>query len=108
MHRPNHLLTLALTLITAQGIIALPTVNRCSSEQTVASKPKTLPRPKPFRREPSADALKWANNELRRMSVEEKIGQLISVGINATFLNQDSEEYATLKRQIEVNHIGGL
>jgi beta-N-acetylhexosaminidase len=52
--------------------------------------------------------LKWANNELRRMSVEEKIGQLISVGINATFLNQDSEEYATLKRQIEVNHIGGL
>jgi beta-N-acetylhexosaminidase len=97
-----------LTLITAQGIIALPTVNRRSSGQTVASKPKTLPRPKPFRREPSADALKWANNELRRMSVEEKIGQLISVGINATFLNQDSEEYATLKRQIEVNHIGGL
>ena len=42
------------------------------------------------------------------MSVEEKIGQLISVGVNATFLNQDSEAFQTLKRQVEENHIGGI
>ena len=47
--------------------------------------------PKPFPREPSREALKWADKELGRMSLDEKIGQLIYVGLNATFLNQDSE-----------------
>ena len=62
----------------------------------------------PYRREPSAKALKWANDELRKMSLEEKIGQLISVGVNATFLNQDSEPYRTLKHHIEDNKVGGI
>jgi beta-N-acetylhexosaminidase len=63
---------------------------------------------RPFKREPSSKALKWANDELRKMSLEEKIGQLISVGVNATFLNQDSDAYRALKRQIEVNKVGGI
>ena len=62
----------------------------------------------PYKREPSAKALKWANDELRKMSLEEKIGQLISVGLNATFLNQDSDTYRELKRHIEDNKVGGL
>jgi len=61
-----------------------------------------------FKREPSPAALKWANDELRRMSLDEKVGQLISVGINATFLNQDSEAYRTLKHYIEDDKVGGL
>jgi beta-N-acetylhexosaminidase len=63
---------------------------------------------KPFTREPSSDALKWADKELARMSLGEKVGQLIYVGINATFLNQDSEAFKALKRQVEDNHIGGI
>ena len=65
-------------------------------------------KPRPFKREPSSKALKWANDELRKMSLEEKVGQLISVGVNATFLNQDSDAYRTIKRQIEVNKVGGI
>lgn len=42
------------------------------------------------------------------MSLDEKIGQLISVGINATFLNQDSDAFRALRRQVETNHIGGI
>jgi beta-N-acetylhexosaminidase len=42
------------------------------------------------------------------MTVEEKVGQLISVGVNATFLNQDSDAFKTLKHQIEDYHIGGI
>lgn len=42
------------------------------------------------------------------MSLDEKIGQLISVGINATFLNQDSDAYKQLRRQVEENHVGGI
>ena len=62
----------------------------------------------PFKRDPSSAALKWANAELRKMSLEEKVGQLISVGVNATFLNQESDAYRTLKRHVEENKIGGI
>jgi len=63
---------------------------------------------KPYKVEPSPAAVKWANNELSRMSLDEKIGQLISVGVNATFLNQDSDAFQTLKHQVEDLHIGGI
>ena len=61
-----------------------------------------------YKREPSSKALKWSNEQLRKMSLEEKVGQLISVGVNATFLNQDSEAYRTLKHHIEDNKVGGI
>ncbi|HYV83000.1 MAG TPA: glycoside hydrolase family 3 N-terminal domain-containing protein [Pyrinomonadaceae bacterium] len=61
-----------------------------------------------YKREPSPKALKWANEQLRKMSIEEKVGQLISVGVNATFLNQDSDAYRALKHQIEDNKVGGI
>src|SRR5689334_11549828 len=63
---------------------------------------------RPFKREPSSKALKWADDQLHKMSLEEKIGQLISVGVNATFLNQDSDAYRALKHQIEDDKVGGI
>ena len=63
---------------------------------------------KAFPRQPSKEALQWAEKELRQMSLEEKIGQLIAVGVNATFLNQDSDAYRALKHQVENNHVGGI
>ncbi len=42
------------------------------------------------------------------MSLEEKIGQLIAIGLNATFLNQDSEAFKDLRHQVVDNHIGGI
>lgn len=63
---------------------------------------------KPYSPQPSREALKWADKELRRMSLEEKVGQLISVGINAGFLNRESEPYKALRRQVESNHVGGI
>jgi beta-N-acetylhexosaminidase len=74
----------------------------------VPVKPQAPPKVSAFKPEPSAKALKWANDALRKMSLEEKVGQLISVGINATFLNQDSEAYQTLKHHIEDNKVGGI
>src|SRR6185369_12424552 len=70
--------------------------------------PQEAQKVKPFKREPTSKALKWANDQLRKMSLEEKVGQLISYGINATFLNQDSDAYRDLKHQIEDNKIGGV
>src|SRR5688572_17204526 len=70
--------------------------------------PSAFPVDKSYKRDPSSAALKWANEELRKMSLEEKVGQLISVGVNATFLNQESDAYRTLKRHVEENKIGGI
>lgn len=64
--------------------------------------------PKPYSSTPSRDALKWADQQLRRMSLEQKIGQLIAVGVNATFLNQDSEAYGALRHQVIDNQVGGI
>lgn len=63
---------------------------------------------RPYPRTASADALKWADAELKKMTLEEKIGQLISVGINARFLNRQSDEFRELRRQVEQNHVGGI
>jgi len=71
-------------------------------------KPQPSIKVAPYKTQPSARALKWANDELRKMSLEEKIGQLISVGLNAAFLNQDSDAYRTLKHYIEDNKVGGV
>lgn len=64
--------------------------------------------PSPYSRRASREALKWASAELARMTLEEKIGQLISIGINAHFLNQEAGEFRELRRQVEQNHIGGI
>jgi len=77
-------------------LLALPARTQAQSKVTA------------YKREPSSKALKWANEQLRKMSLEEKIGQLISVGVNATFLNQDSDAYLSLKHQIEDNKVGGI
>src|SRR5688500_3941077 len=58
----------------------------CMPEASVPADQKPL---KPYSRRPSKDALKWADKQLKQMSLEQKVGQLISVGVNATFLNQD-------------------
>jgi beta-N-acetylhexosaminidase len=42
------------------------------------------------------------------MTIDEKIGQLVHIGINARFLNQESPEYLALKRQVVENKIGGI
>ncbi|MEO6051784.1 MAG: glycoside hydrolase family 3 N-terminal domain-containing protein [Pyrinomonadaceae bacterium] len=67
---------------------------------TVVIAPKSLA--------PTDRAWKFADKQLKKMSVEEKVGQLIHVGINARFANQDSEYFQDLKRQVVDNRIGGI
>jgi beta-N-acetylhexosaminidase len=57
---------------------------------------------------PSQKAWKYADKQLKKMSVGEKIGQLIHVGLNARFANQDSEFFKDLKRHVVENRIGGI
>src|SRR5215212_5565295 len=68
----------------------------------------SAPSAAPYPRTPSRDALKWADAELKKMSLDEKVGQLVSVGVNARFLNRQSDEFKELRRQVEQNHVGGI
>jgi beta-N-acetylhexosaminidase len=63
---------------------------------------------KPYSVQPSREALKWADKELKKMSLEQKVGQLVSVGINAGFLNRESDAYKAIRRQVETNQVGGI
>lgn len=86
----------------------LLTVASAQSSSTIAARAKATTQFKPYSAKPTRAALNWANSELRRMSLDEKVGQVICVGINATFLNQDSDAFKELRRQVEQNHIGGI
>ncbi|HEY0762346.1 MAG TPA: glycoside hydrolase family 3 N-terminal domain-containing protein [Pyrinomonadaceae bacterium] len=96
MHKGLNRRFSAMLVLVLMAVVALPV------------RPQPAVKVNAFKRDPSSKALKWANEQLRKMSLEEKIGQLISVGVNATFLNQDSDAYRALKHQIEDNKVGGI
>lgn len=58
--------------------------------------------------EPSKKSWDFAARQVRKMSVDEKIGQLVHVGINARFANQESVFFKDLKRHVVENKIGGI
>jgi beta-N-acetylhexosaminidase len=97
----NHIRFVASALVFAfalsQPFVLITNANRAAATS-----------PKPYSRQPSKEALSWADAELKKMSLEEKIGQLIYVGVNATFLNQDSEAFKALRHQVVDNHVGGI
>ena len=91
-----HALLLLVTLLTTTFLA--PATARATTTSDV----------EPYSSKPTKDALNWADKELRRMSLDEKIGQLICVAVNATFMNQDSDAFKALRHQIEDNHVGGI
>ncbi|MEQ1921871.1 MAG: glycoside hydrolase family 3 N-terminal domain-containing protein [Pyrinomonadaceae bacterium] len=57
---------------------------------------------------PSKNAWAYADKLLKKMTIEEKVGQLIHIGINAKFANQDSEYFQSIKRDVVNNKVGGI
>ena len=51
---------------------------------------------------------KWARASLRKMSLEQKIGQMFVIWVRARFLNVDSPEYLGLRDAMRQYHIGGF
>src|ERR1700745_1414846 len=54
------------------------------------------------------DGEKWAEKTLRKLSTEDKVGQLFMVWVRAQFLNNDSDAYAQLRDVINKYHVGGV
>src|ERR1700741_1424258 len=104
MFRNKNVRFVAAALILAFAI-SQPFINTSSAKPAPAPASSSS---KPYSRIPSKEALKWADTELKKMSLDEKIGQLIYVGVNATFMNQDSEPFKALRHQVVDNHVGGI
>lgn len=51
---------------------------------------------------------KWADKMLRKMSPEEKVGQLIMIFVKAQFLNQADPAWIELRDSVRKYHIGAL
>jgi beta-N-acetylhexosaminidase len=58
--------------------------------------------------EPSEKSWKFADKMLKKMSVDEKVGQLVHIGINAKYTAQDSDVFKEIQRQIVENKVGGI
>ncbi len=88
-------------IIPFRKIFALIILILIFSSQVPAQAAKT-------RFEISERSWKWADKQLKKMTLEEKIGQTLSYGINARYLNQNSAEFQEIKRQVAENKIGGI
>ena len=51
---------------------------------------------------------KWADKVLRKMSPEEKVGQLLMIFVKAQFMNQADPAWIELRESVRRYHIGGL
>jgi len=54
------------------------------------------------------DGEKWASKTLKKMSTDEKIGQLIMPWARVQFLNSKSPEYLQLRENLRKYHVGGF
>src|SRR5579864_7337076 len=68
--------------------------------------PKTKYQPFPVRLD--RDGEKWAQKTLKKMPVEEKVGQLFMVWTRAQFLNVNSPDYAQLRDTMNKYHVGSV
>src|SRR5713226_2183575 len=82
---------LSLTLVVALVLPAL-------------AKPRYQPLPVHLDR----DGEKWAERTLRKMSVEEKVGQLFMIWTRAQFVNVNSPEYAQLRDTMNKYRVGSF
>src|SRR6202171_1560405 len=101
-------LSLVVALAASAGIPFVSSAGPIDPHGFPTSTPVDSRHLRPYSVQPSKDALKWANKQLKKMPLDEKIGQLISVGLNATFLNQDSDAFRLLRHQVVDNHVGGI
>ncbi|HQZ41094.1 MAG TPA: glycoside hydrolase family 3 N-terminal domain-containing protein, partial [Vicinamibacterales bacterium] len=53
-------------------------------------------------------ARRWVEQTLARLTLDEKVGQLIAPGFDSTYLPSDSDEYDRLTRVLQESHAGGV
>ncbi len=57
---------------------------------------------------PDHDGEKWAEKTLKKMPLEEKVGQMFMIWARVQFTNTNSPDYLKLKEAVQKYHLGGL
>jgi beta-N-acetylhexosaminidase len=55
-----------------------------------------------------ANQSRWVEATLEKMTLREKIGQMMVMPLNGEFANVNSEKFKAMRRQIEESHVGGF
>ena len=63
-------------------------------------------RPGPIHQSSAGD--KWAEKTLRKLSLEEKVGQVFMIWCRASFLNVENPEYLQLREAMQKYHVGSF
>ena len=63
-------------------------------------------RPGPIHLTPAAE--KWAEKTLRKLTLEEKVGQVFMIWCRASFLNVENPEYLQLREAMQKYHVGSF
>jgi beta-N-acetylhexosaminidase len=63
-------------------------------------------RPGPIHITPAGD--KWAEKMLRKLTLEEKVGQVFMIWCRASFLNVENPEYLQLREAMQKYHVGSF
>ena len=53
-------------------------------------------------------AQQWVESTLKKLTVEQLVGQMIFASVNSTYLSNDSDQYEALVTLLRESHIGGL
>ncbi len=76
------------------GLVALT----CALSALLSAQPREL----------EADGRRWVDRTLASMSIDQKVGQLLSLRLDSTFLSSDSDTYDKLVRLLHDTHAGHL
>jgi len=53
-------------------------------------------------------ASRWLEDTFKRMTLDDKVGQLVIPGVDSTYLASDSDTFDTIRKQIQDLHLGGV
>ena len=53
-------------------------------------------------------AAQWVDSTLKKLTVEQLVGQMIFAPLNSTYLSSDTDQYEALVKLVHESHIGGL
>lgn len=53
-------------------------------------------------------AVKWVDDTFRKMTLDDKVGQLVVSSVNSTYLANDTEAYAALVSKVKQLRLGGI
>jgi beta-N-acetylhexosaminidase len=73
---------------------------------TAASAKDKYQRPGPIHQTPAGE--KWAEKTLRKLTLEEKVGQVFMIWCRASFLNVDNPEYLQWREEMQKYHVGSF